>query len=529
VRLGPEESRPPTQLRFHPFAPRLAACSIHGLYVRIWDLGTGSITNLLFHSAQTLSLTWHPDGEILAGGSTNGAICLWNVNTGQPSPMSQGASTWSVNGTPPSQRPWKVLDGHEAEVLRLAFTHSGNLLASFGADKALCLWSIATGRKMTHSPESADIEALAFSTDDRRLGLYRSDSELQIWEVNTAAAYRPLLDPAGASDEITQIDFSPNSDTLAVATSRGTVLWDGVTGRRLGTLASAPVRSVFFDRRSGDLLTCSGEGLRRFLLDNSATAGAPQLCPKSHVNISTNLNLPENLGKMALSHDGKTVAILVSQSLVIFNPSLSEQPKQLALGTFCDAVALSPDGTFVAVRERGKDEIQFWDTKQQSRISGPVVIKAGPNFCFSPDGKWFCAITGGEYVAWQIPGWTKGPRLARKRSANQPGVVAFSPDSSTLAIGIAPSAIQLVQMPGGAVIATLENPDRQPVVNLAFSRDGRRLAAAAREELVVLWDLAVVAEELSELGLRGDLPAFLERPPKASSGASIEMSERKFL
>jgi WD40 repeat protein len=214
---------------------------------------------------------------------------------------------------------------------------------------------------------------------------------------------------------------------------------------------------------------------------------------------------------------------------VIFNPSLPKQPKQLAIGIFCDAVALSPDGTYVAVRERGKDEIQFWDTKVQSRIPNLLVVKAGPNFCFSADGRWFCAVTAGQYVAWQLPGWINGPRLPRKRSANQPGAVAFSPDSSTLAIGISPSTIQLLRMPAGNAIATLEIPDRRPVVNLAFSRDGRRLAAAAREGLVVLWDLAVLADELSELGLRGDLPALPHERPETSPGAPVEIRNRKLL
>jgi hypothetical protein len=57
-----------------------------------------------------------------------------------------------------------------------------------------------------------------------------------------------------------------------------------------------------------------------------------------------------------------------------------------------------------------------------------------------------------------------------------------------------------------ALIATLESPDRLPLEILAFSPDGRHLAAATDSQIVLLWNLAALGEGLASLGLRGDWP-----------------------
>jgi WD40 repeat protein len=115
-------------------------------------------------------------------------------------------------------------------------------------------------------------------------------------------------------------------------------------------------------------------------------------------------------------------------------------------------------------------------------------------------------VAGGEYALHEVGTWARGPELARKRSANQPGVMAFSGDGRLLALAVAPSSIELVALPHGESLGRLDGPDRCPLVALAFSRDGRILAAAGRENLAMLWDLGDLAEELSALKLGGRLP-----------------------
>jgi WD40 repeat protein len=66
---------------------------------------------------------------------------------------------------------------------------------------------------------------------------------------------------------------------------------------------------------------------------------------------------------------------------------------------------------------------------------------------------------------------------------------ALSPDGATLAWSLADNSIQLLGLPGGQVIATLEgHPD--PVYHLQFDHAGHRLFSASHDGLVRIWDLA---------------------------------------
>ena len=507
--LRSELVRPTMQLRFHPSAPRLAACSGTSLYVQIWDLEDGKIAHSLFYSAPVLCLDWHPLGYMLAAGCKNGHICVWDVDGPQ------------LLQSP--QRPWKVLIGHEREVLQLAFSHSADLLASAGADKTLRLWVPATARQLTHSPQSEEIETLSFRKDDRQLGVYRLGTQLQTWEINAAEAYRVLIDPAGVSDEITEIDFSRKAEILAVGTSRGMLLWDTVNARRLDRLPSAPINSARFHPQSGDLLTCSSDGFRQWPV---LLAGQGHDLYRS-IGTPKRNSIPEGLGKMALAHDGKTAAIIRPNAIYLFDPASDSEPVTLPVKTIYDALALSPDGSLLALRVGGDQEIQFWDTKRLARVPTPLVASSEETFCFSPDGKWLCTVVGVDYALWEVSTWKRGPMLPRKRSAHQPGVMAFSSDSKLLALAVAPSSIELIALPHAESLGTLEGPDRRALVALVFNRDGRRLAAASREDIVILWDLGVLAEQLFKLKLRGKFPMHSPAPTNTDARRlTVETSHR---
>ena len=70
----------------------------------------------------------------------------------------------------------------------------------------------------------------------------------------------------------------------------------------------------------------------------------------------------------------------------------------------------------------------------------------------------------------------------------------------------------------------LEIPDRKQVRGLAFSHDGRKLAAISSDQLVFVWDLALISEGLSNLNLKGNLrfsdPAPAYEPKTASASVA---------
>src|SRR4051812_6796215 len=71
------------------------------------------------------------------------------------------------------------------------------------------------------------------------------------------------------------------------------------------------------------------------------------------------------------------------------------------------------------------------------------------------------------------------PALARAAGFS-PWCVAFSPDGRTLAAGADDAVIRLWEVPGGKVIRELGG-HRDAVFGLSFSPDGKRLASCGRD------------------------------------------------
>jgi hypothetical protein len=77
------------------------------------------------------------------------------------------------------------------------------------------------------------------------------------------------------------------------------------------------------------------------------------------------------------------------------------------------------------------------------------------------------------------------------------------------------TSIQLIDVPRGEVLATLQSPIRSHIVWLAFSPDDSQLAVihwGTRELLV--WDLRLIRQQLAKMGLDWNRPLY---PPEADN------------
>src|SRR5262249_2318927 len=73
------------------------------------------------------SVTFSPDGRLMAAAGADGVVCLWDAKT---------------------QQPLGQLEGHTGEVAAVAFTPDGATLASAGADGSVRLWNVATAESV---------------------------------------------------------------------------------------------------------------------------------------------------------------------------------------------------------------------------------------------------------------------------------------------------------------------------------------------------------------------------------------------
>ncbi len=183
--------------------------------IKLWQLSTGEeISTLAGHSDDVESLAFHPDGEILASGSYDRTIKLWQLSTGKKI---------------------RTLRGHSEDIESVAFSPNGQILASGGDDNEIKLWQLSTGNELhTLRGHSERVWSVAFSADGQMLASGSSDNTIKLWHLATGQEFKTLW---GHSGYVSTVAFSANGEMLASGSDDNTIkLWQLSTGLEVATL-----------------------------------------------------------------------------------------------------------------------------------------------------------------------------------------------------------------------------------------------------------------------------------------------------
>ena len=141
----------------------------------------------------------------------------------------------------------KLLTGHTDAVLTVAFSPSGNYLASGGSDGTVRGWYVRTGTLVeTFQGHGGAVRSVRFSPDGSTLASACVDKHIRLWDVWSGDLRRTLV---GHSEPVHTVAFSPDGLTIASGSRDGAVmLWDVQTGNKLQTLEGheEPLSSVAF-------------------------------------------------------------------------------------------------------------------------------------------------------------------------------------------------------------------------------------------------------------------------------------------
>jgi WD40 repeat protein len=240
---------------FSPDGRLLATASQDGT-ARLWDPGTGECLHTLTgHAGRVVDVAFSPDGRLLAtaGGDTTET---WR----HPAADDKTARIWD----PGTGECLHTLTGHTSEVVAVAFSPDGRLLATASQNKTAHLWDPATGERLRKlKGHTSEVVAVAFSPDGRLLATASKDRKARLWDPATGERLRTLT---GDDLRVDCVAFSPNGILLTVDDADGTLgVWDPATGGCLRTLTghTSEVVAVAFSPDGRLLATASSDRTAR--------------------------------------------------------------------------------------------------------------------------------------------------------------------------------------------------------------------------------------------------------------------------
>ena len=176
-----------------------------------------------------------PDSRRFVAGERDGTVRVWDAETGEP---------------------FSSFAPHDAEVVCVAVSSSGQFAASGSRDGALVLWDLGSGVSWaTWTASDQPIASVRIASDGQAVAVASGD-----WLSGVPARVTVLtvqarsLQPASVVDlpaAVAAIEFTPGNDALLAALWDGTVVrWDLVSGisSRIGDVDRSVINSASFSQ-----------------------------------------------------------------------------------------------------------------------------------------------------------------------------------------------------------------------------------------------------------------------------------------
>jgi WD40 repeat protein len=468
------------------------------------------------HTNNINHVAFSPDGKLIASGSLDNTIILWDVETqnpwGQPlhwengsyfpgsarmnsvgivafSPdsklLASGLTTitlWNVATQRPLGQP---LQGHTDTVMAIAFSPDGHILAS-GNDDGIILWDVGKRQPMGYplKGHSNATSSIAFSPDGQLLASGSYDGTVVFWDIKT---HQPIGEPLkGQHEYLASLVFSPNDHILATGGDSGITFWDVKTRQQLGPPLrgydeNENVLAVAFSP-DGKLLASGSGDILLWNVETRQRLGAPL---QGHSDF---------IHSLAFSPDSKLLVSCGGNDLILWDIEETQTSIGRSLkGTkHSSIVSFSPDANFLATEndKDNKTEILIWDVKKNTPVEKPLLVKeSSTSINFSADNKRL--LTGSSnntFTLFDLRTFSPINYFKYKNSDYSEVAVAFDNTGHPLIYTENDGTIYLVDIEKKIHIGKPLHSLGKFIKQMVISPNGKNLAVIS-DKTVMLWNL----------------------------------------
>jgi len=334
----------------------------------------------------------------------------------------------------------------------VAFARGGKSVASGSGDRSIRIWN---GKPPAKIDVQGAVMALAYSPDGNLLASGTDGNAVQLHDART---HKPLQTIDGHKDTVVSLAFSPDSKTL----------FSGSLDRT--------IRQADFEKKAATVLVTRHPG---------------------------------DCAALTLSPDGKVLAVAGTNNTI--RRFEAQTGKEMLTAEVPQAgvtsLACSPDGKLIA--SAGTDTIiRLWDAASSKEIkrwggSGHADL----HLAWSPDGKTLASGGGGDGVrTWDTDG--KELRHLDLKERDPVLCLASAPKGDLLAVGYRTGGVRIWDTSKGQWVKQFPYPDG--VHALAWFADGKFVAGAGSHK-IALWDIAL-GQKLHDLGKNAPVASLAFSP-----------------
>jgi WD40 repeat protein len=465
----------------------------------------------------------NPDGTLVAIGSTNGEIVLWDVEKRRAldvdiaakgvviavrfSPDGRLLATSSAEPDDPPAggvRIWEVPSGRlvsrpadvNPAIGPVAWRPDGAVVAALSADArngaGVAEWDPRTGRLIRWAARGMyDVTSVAYTADGRRIAMGRGEGSFELWDPAKASRIARHTDHAEGGRQpadLIPVQVTSSRDLIASSSVLDNMirLWDPQTGapvRAFPDVTRHPSEpgqgpaSLAFNPDGGILYTNSDpETLTSWSPANGSKLGSLPHGPRSGTTAG------HAVTALAVSRDGRTRVGLNNDGTVLrwhTNANWHSAPTGAVM-----SLAFRADGKTVSAGD-AEGGLYSWNTATGDELNGTADTSDGVyGIAYTRDGTRIVGTSNATFTATSGTFKLSDPRTTTLAGRVFRGAMAVSPDGKWLAAGHERAAndpdkdfmIHVWDAKTLTKHAVLELGAHWPVA-LAFSPDGDRLLA----------------------------------------------------